>query len=79
MWHITSTRDLHAQAETARSHQPIVDAVYARDAVRLDHEIERHISHAYDQIMQRFLNNTVGRIGDIPINVFRKEGQDEVQ
>ncbi len=79
MWHITSTRDVQAQAETARTHQPIIDAVYARDAARLDREIESHISHAYDQIMQRFLHNTVGRIGDLPINIFQKEGQDETQ
>ncbi len=80
MWHITSTRDVQAQAETARSHQPIIDAVYARDAARLDREIDSHISRAYDQIMQRFIHNTVGRIGDLPLHLFhKKEGQDETR
>lgn len=79
IWHITSTRDLQAQAETARSHAPIVEAVCVRDPVRLDLEIERHITHAYDQIMQRFLHNTVGRIGDLPINILAKESQDETR
>jgi len=78
LWYITSSRDLQAQADTARSHQPIIDAIYAKDAARLDREIESHISHAYDQIMQRFIHNTVGRIGDIPINLLQKEGRDEI-
>jgi len=78
LWYITSSRDLQAQADTARSHQPIIDAIYAKDAAHLDREIESHISHAYDQIMQRFIHNTVGRIGDIPINLLQKEGRDEI-
>lgn len=73
MWHMTSTRDIKAQEETARSHQPIIDAVYARNAAKLDREIELHISHAYDQILHQFLTNTVARVGDLPINLLRKE------
>jgi len=78
IWHLTSTRDVQAQAETARSHVPIVEAIYAHDLVRLDREIEQHISHAYDEIMKRFINNTVSRIGDIPIQLLNKDSLDEV-
>lgn len=77
MWHITSSRELQIQADTARSHTSIVEAIYARDAAWLDREIESHISHSYDQIMREFTHNTVSRIGDIPINLFKKEHHDE--
>jgi DNA-binding GntR family transcriptional regulator len=79
MWHLTSMRDVHAQADTARSHAPIIDAVYARDFAALDREIERHISLAYDDIMKRFISNSVSRIGDIPIKLLNKDGIDETR
>lgn len=77
IWSLTNARDLEAQAETARSHAPIIEAVYQRDAERLDREIAAHITHAYDQIMQRFLNNTVHRVGGLPLTPIRKERTDE--
>ncbi|MGD9920084.1 MAG: GntR family transcriptional regulator [Pseudorhodoplanes sp.] len=73
IWYITSSRDVQAQAETARSHTPIIEAVHAHDAARLDREIEAHIAHAYDQIMERFVNNKVGRFGDIPLKLLNRE------
>jgi DNA-binding GntR family transcriptional regulator len=79
IWHITSTRDVQAQAETARSHEPIIEAITQRDLPRLDREIEHHISHAYDEIMKRFINNTVSRIGDIPIQLLNKDGLDDAR
>lgn len=79
IWHITSTRDVQAQAETARSHAPIVEAIEQHDLVRLDREIEHHITHAYDEIMKRFINNTVSRIGDIPIQILNKDSLDDAR
>lgn len=79
MWHITSTRDVSQQADTARSHAPIVEAVYARDAARLDREIEAHITHAYDEIMKRFISNTVSQVGDLPISLLNKDGTHETR
>ncbi|WP_420408115.1 GntR family transcriptional regulator [Hoeflea sp.] len=75
IWHMTSTRDVQVQADTARSHAPIIEAVYARDAARLDSEIEAHITHAYDQIMQSFLDDTVKSVGELPIKLFNKEAK----
>ena len=72
---MTSTRDVQVQADTARSHAPIIEAVYARDAARLDSEIEAHITHAYDQIMQSFLDDTVKSVGELPSKLFNKEAK----
>lgn len=73
LWFMTNTNDVKAQAATARSHGPIIDAVRKRDATTLDTEIERHVSEAYDAIMDKFLTNTVSRIGQIPIQLLDKE------
>lgn len=73
LWFMTNTNDVKAQAATARSHGPIIDAVRRRDAATLDTEIERHVSEAYDAIMDKFLTNTVSRIGQIPIQLLDKE------
>ncbi len=73
LWFMTNTNDVKAQAATARSHGPIIEAVRRRDSTTLDTEIVRHISEAYDGIMNRFLTNTVSRIGEIPIQLLKKE------
>ena len=49
-----------------------------RDAATLDAEIARHISEAYDAIMEKFLVNTVSRIGEIPIQLLKKEERNGV-
>ena len=73
LWFMTNTNDVKAQAATARSHAPIIEAVRRRDARGLDTEIARHISEAYDAIMDKFRVNTVSRIGEIPIQLLTKE------
>ncbi|MFT3732152.1 MAG: GntR family transcriptional regulator [Hyphomicrobium sp.] len=73
LWYMTNTNDVKAQAATARSHGPIIDAIRRRDARALDTEIARHISEAYDAIMDKFRVNTVSRIGQIPIQLLTKE------
>lgn len=70
---MTNTNDVKAQAATARSHGPIIEAIRRRDARALDTEIARHISEAYDAIMNKFRVNTVSRIGEIPIQLLTKE------
>lgn len=72
IWFITNRRDVNAQAATALSHAPIIAAVRNRDATTLDREIEKHIRHAYDDIMEQFINKTVNRIGDIPVQPLKK-------
>ncbi len=78
LWFMTNTNDVKAQAATARSHGPIIEAVRRRDAATLDAEIARHISEAYDAIMEKFLVNTVSRIGEIPIQLLKKEERNGV-
>lgn len=73
LWFMTHTDDVKAQAATARSHAPIIDAVRRKDVKALDTEIAKHISSAYDAIMDKFRVNTVSRIGEIPIQLLTKE------
>ncbi len=73
LWFMTNTRDIKAQIATAKSHTPIIDAVRKRDAGLLDTEVAQHISGAYDGIMEKFLVNTVSRIGEIPIQILKGE------
>jgi DNA-binding GntR family transcriptional regulator len=73
LWFMTNTNDVKAQAATARSHGPIIEAVRKRDVAALDAEIARHIAEAYDSIMDKFLTNTVSRIGEIPIQLLEKD------
>jgi len=79
LWFMTNTNDVKQQAATARSHAPIIEAVRKRDARTLDAEIARHISEAYDVIMERFRVNTVSRIGEIPIQLLKKEERNGVR
>jgi DNA-binding GntR family transcriptional regulator len=67
LWFVTNPNDLKAQANTARSHAPIIDAVRRRDAKSLDAEISQHIISAYESTMNRFKSRMVGRIGDMEI------------
>ena len=73
LWFMTNRNDLKAQAQTARSHAPIIEAVRRRDPQRLDAEISRHIIAAYETIMDRFKTKTVSRIGDLEIQLFTEE------
>jgi DNA-binding GntR family transcriptional regulator len=50
-------RDYHLQ--TARSHAPIIEAVHARDAERLDREVSDHISQAFEHMMERMKGHDV--------------------
>lgn len=73
LWFMTTRGDVKAQAATARSHGPIIEAVQRRDLRALDTEIARHISDAYDKIMDSFITKTVSRIGEIPIQLLKRE------
>lgn len=67
LWFMTNKGDVKAQAQTAYSHAPIIDAVRRSDFERLDAEISNHIASAYQRIMDSFTNGAVSRIGDMPI------------
>lgn len=72
LWHKTSNRDVAAQAATARSHTPIIEAIYPRDFETLDREITKHITDAHDDIMERFTKKTVSRVEEMPVQLLRK-------
>lgn len=67
VWYIANRRDVQAQAATALSHAPLIEAAQARDAQALDREIEAHIRNAYVEIMDHFVSSTVHNIGDLPV------------
>jgi DNA-binding GntR family transcriptional regulator len=67
LWFMTNNGDVKAQAQTAYSHAPIIDAVQRRDFGKLDAEIAAHIANAYQKIMDSFTTRAVNRIGDMPI------------
>jgi DNA-binding GntR family transcriptional regulator len=77
LWFITNQKDIRAQANTARSHAPIIEAVRRRDVKALDTEISRHIAGAYEKIVDLFKTKIISRIGDMQIQLFTEEERHE--
>lgn len=59
IWFLSNEHDMNVHAQTTRSHDPIISAVQARDAARLDREVTEHISHAYEAMVERLKGNHV--------------------
>ena len=59
LWFLTNPHRREHHLKTARSHDPIIEAVQARDAGRLDQEVSEHIMHAFDDIMERMKGGEV--------------------
>ena len=79
LWFMTNNGDVRAQAQTAYSHAPIIEAVTRRDFERLDAEISGHIANAYQKIMDSFTTRAVSRIGDMPIRKLTKREERDVK
>lgn len=79
LWFMTNNGDVKAQAQTAYSHAPIIEAVLRRDFERLDAEISSHIANAYQKIMDSFTTRAVSRIGDMPIRKLAKREERDVK
>jgi len=59
LWFLANPHDREHHLQNARSHAPIVEAVQARDADRLDREVSAHISNAFESMMQRMKGRDV--------------------
>lgn len=59
LWFLANPHDREHHLHNARSHAPIVVAVQARDADRLDREVSTHISNAFESMMQRMKGRDV--------------------
>ncbi len=79
LWFMTNNGDVKAQAQTAYSHAPIIEAVKRRDYEMLDSEISNHIASAYQKIMDSFTNRAVSRIGDMPIRTLTEREERDVK
>jgi DNA-binding GntR family transcriptional regulator len=59
LWFLANPHERAHHLQNARSHAPIVEAVQARDAERLDREVSAHISNAFESMMQRMMGKDV--------------------
>jgi len=60
LWYLANTHRRDHHLKTARSHDPIIGAVQAQDAERLDREVSEHIVNAFDNMMDRMKGGDVG-------------------
>jgi DNA-binding GntR family transcriptional regulator len=59
LWFLANPHQRDHHLITARSHGPIIEAVQARDAERLDREVSHHILGAFDNMMERMKGSEV--------------------
>ena len=59
VWFLANPHQVDHHLLTVRSHDPIIEAVKARDAVRLDREVAEHISNAFHTVIERMKGNGV--------------------
>jgi DNA-binding GntR family transcriptional regulator len=65
LWLLTNTGDVEEMRTIVRSHEPIMDAIRAGDAKRLDAEITEHISHAYDRVVGILRGTVIDDLGGL--------------
>ncbi len=67
LWFLANPHRRDHHLKTARSHDPIIEAVQARDAERLDREVSGHILGAFDNMMDRMKGSDVGMAARLPM------------
>lgn len=67
LWYLANPHEREYHLQTARSHAPIVDAVQAGDAERLDREVSEHISNAFHAMMDRMKGRDVPIAARLPM------------
>lgn len=63
LWQMTSRGNVKEMEAIVRSHDPIIDAIRAGDAERLDAEIAEHIASAYDRVISVLRGTTIDNLG----------------
>jgi DNA-binding GntR family transcriptional regulator len=59
LWYLANPHQREHHLQNAKSHTPIIEAVEARDAERLDREVTGHISNAFKNMMDRMKGHDV--------------------
>lgn len=78
LWLLTNTGDVEEMRAIVHSHDPILDAIRARDAERLDTEITRHIINAYDRVVNILRGTVIDGLGGLqPLPLARPRQPDE--
>jgi DNA-binding GntR family transcriptional regulator len=65
LWQMTNTGNGKEMEQIVRSHDPILDAIRAGDAKRLDTEISAHISNAYDRVVSILRGSVIDDLGGL--------------
>ena len=79
LWLLTNTGDVEEMRAIVHSHEPIIDAIRAGDAKRLDSEITEHIANAYDRVVSILRGTVIDDLGGLqPLTLDkRKAARDE--
>lgn len=67
LWFLANPHQREHHLRTARSHDPIIEAVKAHDAERLDREVSQHILSAFDNMMERMKGREVQVAAKLPM------------
>lgn len=65
LWLLTNQNDVEDMRAVVRSHEPIMDAIHAGDAKRLDGEITEHIANAYDRVVSVLRGTVIDDLGGL--------------
>jgi DNA-binding GntR family transcriptional regulator len=67
LWYLANPHQREHHLQNARSHFPIIDAVQARDAERLDREVAEHIGNAFQNMMERMKGHDIALAASLPL------------
>jgi DNA-binding GntR family transcriptional regulator len=59
VWFLSNPHQLEQHLLSVRSHDPIIEAVQARDTARLDREVCEHITNAFHTVLERMQGQDV--------------------
>ncbi len=77
LWLLTNHGDVQEMCAIVRSHEPILDAIRAGDAKRLDAEITTHIADAYDRVISILRGTVIDDLGGLlPLTLERPKQSD---
>ena len=67
LWHLTGDRSPPHMHALVTSHMPIVDAFRAGDEARLDQAVSKHVTDAFEFVMERLKGHGLDRVRQIDI------------
>lgn len=67
LWHLTGDRSPPHMRKLVISHMPILDALRAGDEARLDREITRHVTDAFEYVLERLKGHGLDRVRQMDI------------